>query len=221
MQTLYIDVYFLVNFTVDIISSFFALRLSRLESNMKRLIFSSLLLSLFSVFMVFIEDMLLLKYALSCATLLLSSFIIISGVSFKRRLKYVFSFIIFEGLVGGFTSFLWGVLDKHLKGGEENRVENSRLLFFAVIVLLSVGVFKMIISFFSHIESEGSVKIRIELLDKSIICDAFVDSGNMATDPMDMRPILILKPSLAKKILPINVIELSDVDGIDKEKGEE
>ena len=217
MQTLYIDVYFLVNFTVDIISSFFALRLSRLESNMKRLIFSSLLLSLFSVFMVFIEDMLLLKYALSCATLLLSSFIIISGVSFKRRLKYVFSFIIFEGLVGGFTSFLWGVLDKHLKGGEENRVENSRLLFFAVIVLLSVGVFKMIISFFSHIESEGSVKIRIELLDKSIICDAFVDSGNMATDPMDMRPILILKPSLAKKILPINVIELSDVDGIDKE----
>lgn len=217
LQTLYIDVYFLVNFTVDIISSFFALRLSRLESNMKRLIFSSLLLSLFSVFIVFIEDMLLLKYALSCATLLLSSFIIISGVSFKRRLKYVFSFIIFEGLVGGFTSFLWEVLDKHLKGGEENRVENSRLLFFAVIVLLSVGVFKMIISFFSHIESEGSVKIRIELLDKSVICDAFVDSGNMATDPMDMRPILILKPSLAKKILPINVIELSDVDGIDKE----
>lgn len=218
MQTLYIDVYFLVNFTVDIISSFFALRMSKLESNMKRLIFSSILLSLFSVFIVFIEDMLFLKYALSCATLLLSSFIIIiSGVSFKRRLKYVFSFIIFEGLVGGFTSFLWEVLDKHLKGGEENRVENSRLLFFAVIVLLSVGVFKMIISFFSHIESEGCVKIKIEVLDKSVICDAFVDSGNMATDPMDMRPILILKPSLAKSILPSNVIELSDVDGIDKE----
>ena len=217
MQTLYIDVYFLVNFTVDIISSFFALRLSKLESNMKRLIFSSILLSLFSVFIVFIEDMLFLKYVLSCAVLLLSSFIIICGVSFKRRLKYVFSFIIFEGLVGGFTSFLWEILDKYLKGGEEIRVENSRLLFFAIIVLLSVGVFKMIVSFFSHIESEGSVKIRIEVLDKSVICDAFVDSGNMATDPMDMRPILILKPTLAAQILPINVIELTDVDGIDKE----
>lgn len=217
MQTLYIDVYFLLNFTVDLISAFFALRLSKLDSSMKRLVIFSGALSLFSVLMIFMEQMLLLKYLLSCLVLIPSSFIIVYGVSFKRRVKYILSFIIFEGLVGGFASFLWEILDKYLKGGEEVEVENSRLLFFGVIVLLSVGVFKMIVSFFSHVESAGSVKIRIEFIDKVVTCDAFVDSGNMATDPMDMRPVLILKPTLAKKLLPSNVIELCDVDSIDKE----
>lgn len=217
MQTLYIDVYFLLNFTVDIISAFFALRLSKLDGTIRRLVAFAGALSLFSVLVIFIEQLLILKYMLSCLSLYFSSYIIIYGVSFKRRLKYIFSFIIFEGLVGGFTTFLWEILDKYLKGGEEAKLENSRLLFFALIVLLSVGVFKMIVSFFSHVESCGSVKIRIKFMEKSVVCDAFVDSGNMATDPMDMRPVLILKPALAKRFLPENVVELSDVDHLDKE----
>ena len=217
LQTLYIDVYFLLNFTVDLISAFFALRMSKLDSTLSRLIIFSVILSLFSVLVIFIDDMVALKYALSIAVLFVSTFIIIYRVSFKRRIKYILSFIIFEGLVGGITTFLWDILDKYLKGSEEVEVENSRLLFFAIIVMLSVGVFKMIVSFFSHIEGCESVKIRINFIEKSIVCDAFVDTGNMATDPMDMRPVLILKPELAKKILPSNVIELCDIDNIDRE----
>ena len=218
MQTLYIDVYFLLNFTVDVLSSFFALRLSKLSGSLIRLILSSLVLASFSILSLFIEEYIFLKYFLAVLSLFISSFIIIYKVSLKRRIKYIFSFIIFEGLVGGFTSFLWEILDKYLKGGiEEVELENSRLLFFAIIVLLSIGVFKMIVSFFSHIECEGSVKIKIEIAGRSVICDAFVDSGNMATDPMDMRPVLIIKPSLALRVLPKNVVELSNIDGIDRE----
>lgn len=217
MQTLYIDVYFLLNFTVDIISAFFALRLSKLRCGMIRLLLFSTSLSLFSIFVLFIEELLFLKYALSILMLLISSFIIIYRISFYRRLKYIFSFIIFEGLVGGITGFLWDLLDKYLKDAGEIGAENSELLFFAIIVLLSIGVFKMIVSFFSHVESEESVRIKIEFCGKSIMTDAFVDSGNLATDPMDMRPVLILKPTLAKQILPSSVVELSDVDSIDRE----
>ena len=217
LQTLYIDVYFLLNFTVDVISAFFALRLSKLDSTISRLILFSALLSLLSVLIIFIEDMVALKYIVSLIVLFISTYIIIYGVSFKRRIKYILSFMIFEGLVGGITTFLWDILDKYLKGSEEVEVENSRLLFFAIIVMLSVGVFKMIVSFFSHIEGCESVKIRINFIEKSVVCDAFVDTGNMATDPMDMRPVLILKPELAKKLLPSNVIELCDIDNIDRE----
>ena len=96
LQTLYIDVYFLLNFTVDFISAFFALRLSKLGSSLSRLIVFSALLSLFSVLIIFIDDFLLLKYALSIIVLLISSFIIIYGVSFKRRVKYILSFIFYN-----------------------------------------------------------------------------------------------------------------------------
>jgi sigma-E processing peptidase SpoIIGA len=216
LQTLYIDVYFLLNFTVDIISAFFALRFSRLSCSLTRLVLSSALLALSAVLIIFIEEYTLVKYALSVFVLFISSFIIIYRVSLARRMKYILSFLIFEGLVGGITSFFWELIDKHFADTGEGGVENSSLLFFALIVLLSIGVFKMIISFFSNIEGEKSVKIRIELLGMTLTCEAFVDNGNMATDPMDMRPVLILKPDLARSILPENVVELSDTDNIER-----
>jgi hypothetical protein len=39
----------------------------------------------------------------------------------------------------------------------------------------------------------------------------------MATDPMDMRPVLILKPSLARQIFPASIVELSDVDSLGRD----
>ena len=78
------------------------------------------------------------------------------------------------------------------------------------------GVFKMIVSFFSNLECEGSVKCEIRFFDKSVQTEAFVDSGNLAIDPMDMRPVLFIKKEVAQKLFPESVIELKDPDSLDK-----
>ena len=75
----------------------------------------------------------------------------------------------------------------------------------------------MIVSFFSNIESEGSVEIEIDFLGKKQRIQAFIDSGNLAVDPMDMRPVLLLKKEKAKYILPENIIELSDPDALNRD----
>ena len=75
----------------------------------------------------------------------------------------------------------------------------------------------MIISFFSNIESEGSVEIEINFLNKRHRLEAFVDSGNLAIDPMDMRPVLLIKKDAAKKILPEGIIELYNPDVLDRD----
>ena len=75
----------------------------------------------------------------------------------------------------------------------------------------------MLVSFFSNIESDGACKIEIEFLGKSYTTEAFIDSGNLALDPMDMRPVLFLKKEIAKKILPEAVTELYDPDLLDRE----
>ena len=74
----------------------------------------------------------------------------------------------------------------------------------------------MLVSFFSNIESEGSVEVEISFLDKNIKVQAFVDSGNLAVDPMDMTPVLFIKKDLAKSILPENIINLCDIDSLDR-----
>ena len=218
MQTLYIDVYFLINFTVDILALYFSVMLSKVSTTTVRLIISALIGATAAVLIVFLPESALLKLACAGVSLFFVSFFATKRVSLRRKVKFTAAFIIFEALVGAGAYFLWGILDKNLYGKFEGAggAVNRKFLFFSVIVLLSIGVFKMIVSFFSNIESEGSVEIEIEFQGRVLRTEAFVDSGNLAVDPMDMSPILLIKEGVAKDIFPVNLIDLRDPDSLDR-----
>ena len=175
--------------------------------------------ALIAIVIVFLPEYPLLKFTVSIIGLFLMGFIAPKKVAIARKIKFIFAFIIFEALVGGAVTFVWGLLDKYLSpvfSDAEGGAVNRKMLFLSLIVLLSIGVFKMIVSFFSNIESEGSVDLEISFLDKTTIVSAFVDSGNLAVDPMDMSPVLLIKNDVAKSILPENIIDLCDIDSLDR-----
>ena len=218
-KTLYIDVYFLINFTVDILSLYFASSFSKVPTSSKRLIIAALAGALIAVFVVLLPEIQVIKYLLSTVGLLIMGIIAPKKVTAKRRIKFIFAFLIFEALAGGGVSFFWGFLDKYISRlfiGIEGGAVNRKMLFLSLIVLLSIGVFKMLVSFFSNIESEGSVEIEISFLNKKKKITAFIDSGNLAVDPMDMSPVLLLKKEVAKDILPENIINLCDIDMLER-----
>jgi len=219
MKTLYIDVYFLINFTVDILSLYFAAMLSKIPTSTKRLIISSLIGAIISVFVVLAPEIALLKLLSSGIGLVFVGYITPKPITFNRRVKFIFSFIIFTALCGGLVTFLWNIFDDYLSrffaeanGGAVNR----KMLLLSIILLLSIGVFKMLVSFFSSNEKERSVDLEITFLGNSTKISAFVDNGNLAVDPMDMSPVLFLKENVAKDILPQNIIELSNIDSLDR-----
>lgn len=219
MKTLYIDVYFLINFTVDLLALYFASCFSKMPTSTKRLLISSAVGALIAVGVVLLPEYAILKFIIATAGLIAMGFIAPKRVSVRRKLKFVFAFLIFEALLGGAVSFLWGILDKYISNffdGAEGGAVNRKMLFLSLIVLLSIGVFKMLVSFFSNIESEGSVDVEISFLDNTAVVSAFVDSGNLAVDPMDLSPILLLKKEVAKTILPENIIELSNIDSLER-----
>lgn len=219
MKTLYIDVYFLINFTVDLLALYFASCFSKVPTSTKRLLISSAVGALIAVGVVLLPEYAILKFIIATAGLIAMGFIAPKRVSVRRKLKFVFAFLIFEALLGGAVSFLWGILDKYISNffdGAEGGAVNRKMLFLSLIVLLSIGVFKMLVSFFSNIESEGSVDVEISFLDNTAVVSAFVDSGNLAVDPMDLSPILLLKKEVAKTILPENIIELSNIDSLER-----
>ncbi len=219
MRTLYIDIYFLINFTVDILSLYFAAILSKTATSAKRLIISSLIGAFTAVFTVLLPEYPLLKLFFGALGLVLMSFTAPKKVLFHRRIKFTFAFLIFEALVGGAVSFIWGIMDKYISkllSGTEGGAVNRKMLFLALIILLSIGVFKMIVSFFSNAESEGNIDVEVSFLETTALFSAFIDSGNLAIDPMDMTPVLFIKPDLARTILPESIIELSNIDSLDR-----
>lgn len=219
MKTLYIDVYFLINFTVDILSLYFAAIFSKVPSTTKRLIVSSLIGAFIAVIAVFLPELPMLRLFISGAGLFLMGYIAPKKVKLKRKIKFIISFIIFSALTGGAVTFTWSIFDKFAhnlfkdaQGGSVNR----KTLLLSIILLISIGVFKMIISFFSTNESERSAELEINFLNNTSVISAFVDSGNLAVDPMDMSPVILIKENVAKTILPENIIHLCDIDSLDR-----
>lgn len=220
MRTLYIDVYFLINFIVDILALYFAVLLSKTPATPFRLVTAAIFGALFASLIIFIPEYQWLKMLLSLASLVLISFIATLRIGMRRRVKFIFAFLIFEALTGGAVYYLWTLLDTYfydslsgLDGGSVNR----KMLMLAIILLLLTGVFKMLVGVFSSNSTEKSVKIEIGFLGAHIECEALVDSGNLAIDPMDMRPVLFLKPALARRLLPSEVIDLPDPDMLERD----
>lgn len=220
IKTLYIDVYFLINFTVDLLSLYFAARFSKIPTTIKRLIIASLFGALSAVGIVFLPENTLLKFVAAAVGLLLIGFIAPKKITLRRKIKYIFAFLIFEALVGGVVTFIWGLLDRYISdffNGFEGGAVNRKMLFLSLIVLLSIGVFKMLVSLFTNVETEESVDLEIRFLNKTAIVSAFVDSGNLAVDPMDMTPVLLIKKEIAEGILPVNIDQICDIDSLDRQ----
>lgn len=219
MQTLYIDVFFLINFTVDILSLYFASMFSKTPTTTPRLIIAALLGGFVAIITVFLSEIFWLKIIVSGAGLFIIGYITPRHTGIKRKMKYIFAFIIFEALIGGIVSFAWEFLDEnvaHIFDGVASGAVNRKMLFFSLIILLSIGVLKMIVSFFSNIESEGNIEVEISFFEKKTVLTAFIDSGNLAIDPMDMSPILLIKKEAAKSFLPENIIDLLNIDLLER-----
>ena len=220
MRTLYIDVFFLVNATVDILALYFSAIFSKVPTTTRRIIISGLFGALISASVVFLPENMWIKMLSSFSGLVLTCFFATKKVSLRRKVKFVLSFLVFEALFGGIISFVWGIFDTYLYGifnSVSTSAVNRKMLYFSIIIFFAIGVFKMLISFFSNIESEGAVELEISFLNRKERVEAFIDSGNLAIDPMDMRPVLFLKRKVAEKLFPESILDLRDPDSVDRE----
>ena len=125
-----------------------------------------------------------------------------------------------ESLLGGAVHFAYSVLDRLFEGVDfdlSGGAVNRKALIFSVIILLSIGVFKLLIMLFSGDGERENVRLKIKVGEKSVETEAMVDTGNMVRDPMSMCPVIFIKSSLASRLLPQSVMELCDIDSLDAE----
>ncbi len=214
METLYIDIFFLINFTVDIVSLYFAALFSKIRTSNCKLILSSLLGAISACALILIDSF-VINLIIAVMSFLIMLFICCGRVKLKRTAIFGVSFLIFMSLIGGFVSSFWdlmsGVFEKYIIPNDQI---NRKVFFLAIIILLSIGVFKMFITVINTSNVMSSISFQIEIENKVYESEAMIDTGNLAIDPMSMRPVLIIKKTLAKKFLSDDIIDLSNIDEI-------
>lgn len=220
MVTFYIDVYFLINFTVDTLAVAFAGAFSGIPQRRARAILSAAFGAVFAVITVLMPEYISLKAFSGLFGLLAVVALYSAGVSFKRKIRFALAFLVFCGLIGGVVSYLFGLFESMLGSsfyGLQAGGTNRKLLLIAIAVLISIGVFKMIVAFFGGKVASGFITVQIDIGKLHYEADGLIDSGNLAVDPMDSSPIILIKEDAAKGFLPDTLIQLSDPDLLDSD----
>ncbi len=207
MRTLYVDVYFLINFTVDILALYFASIFSKCPAKVHRLIISSFLGAFYAVFAtVFITNE---KTSFFFSAIVLVSMVWISskGISIYRKLKFSVSFFLLQILIGGLVYYGYCILDRLFENFEYSGAggENKNLLLLSLIILLAIGFLKLAISFLGSVRSEKNAKISVYYLEREFSFDALVDTGNLAVDPLDKTPVMLINSKLCKIIFGFKI----------------
>lgn len=214
MKTLYADVYFLINFTVDILSLHFASRFAKSPTTPWRLTVGALVGGLYAVVLLFLPQSYTVFVPVSLLTLLIISWVSTRRIAFARRIRFLLSFIIFETLIGGAVYSAYIMLDDVFPEViSDTAPENKRMLIFAVIIVLVMGCIKLGLKALSGTSAERQAILRITMLDKGATVEALVDSGNLLRDPTDLSPVMLMKEAEVLRLFP----ELSDLwSSIDK-----
>ena len=217
MQVLYVDVYFLINFTVDTVALFLSVKLSHARSDIWRLMLCGVLGAIGAI----IEALSSAGFIrILCGIVFYSAVAILAfkEAAFMRRIKLLAVFLCFQMMIGGAVSYAYSLLDSHTEGIEEYFSEgtaNRKLLVFSVLILFAIGVLKLFIMLFGEQIDVESARIRIKIGASSVECEALVDSGNLVKDPMNMNPVLFIKQPIAERLLPRAILELSEIDKLD------
>lgn len=203
MRVLYIDVYFLINFTVDLLALYFSAVLLHFPISRIRLLLASAIGALFAVIAVLTYGRTLPVLGLSVVSLILMTVLIGKGSRAVRRIRFALVFLLFQMLIGGIVHWGYGFLQKRIGDLKlEKGAQNQRLLYLSVLILLAIGILRIAISLLSHTGSVRSREIEIVIEEKRYLGSALVDSGSFLRDPLDGSAVALIKPSVARRLLP-------------------
>lgn len=211
MQTIYIDVYFLINFTVDIIALHLASEFSKIKLKAIRLVLFTLFLSAVASIEVFLPGKAIFEVIVNILCILLVYFTPKRGIGAKRRMKFLISAYTLLMLIGGIVFAVFNYLKRYVGELVNNGEVNRKLLGLAIIILISVGFAKIFVSIMRDVRCEKSVKLAIYINDRDITVDCFVDTGNFLVDPIDSTPVILLKRSVGNNLFPYGIpTDISD-----------
>ena len=69
----------------------------------------------------------------------------------------------------------------------------------------------------SDTNKEKSATVKLVIGSRQCELDALVDTGNLVKDPLSMTPVMFIKRAAASRIIPRNVLELENIDSLDKD----
>ncbi len=204
MITVYIDVLFLINFSLDYMSLYLTGKLLRLKSARWRLFVASLVMAIWGVWAL----LWCASYLILMVTLIFTAALgcYISFCPLKKRFlaKSVFTLCFVGACLGGAMVLLYRFLGHLIPQVTEGNGGGVKVVVFGVIAVIS-GIFIACGNrLLTSVRGKETVDAYIRLLeDMAGSFHLLVDSGNLVCDPMSGRRVVFLSEKAAKRVFRI------------------
>ena len=219
-RTVYVDLFFLINFSMDFLCFFLTGKLLSRKLSLSRMLFASalggiyanvsLLLSLGGIFGVVLD-------VAVCMLMCLVAFWENGGV-IKNTLVYIATSMV----LGGFMTAIFALLDKAELPFDAVDSDGISVWAFAILAAVSALIFVFAGRFFRRRASKKTTSLTVHINEKRKTILAFCDSGNLLCDPISGKMCIIADAEALRGTLPDEVIDLSlDASDFEKVQGSE
>ncbi len=211
--TVYADILFLVNFSLNWFSLLLTSKIIKLKTSALRLFLSAAAGALAGTATVVFSQ------TLSVALIEIASTFLMCAIAFKAYgiwgyIKICTCLFASGVTLGGSLTLIYSFFNRT---GIELHAQND--LSSAVFILLSFAVTVSAIIFERFIISSKSAKqgeVRIELGEKSLCLPFFSDSGNFLLEPISGKPAIIIEKSMLEELLPKEFSDLNSLSSFAK-----
>lgn len=215
-QTVYIDIFFLINFTMDFLCFFLVSKLLSTRLVTKRAVLASALGGVYACASLFvyltgvtavIVDILACVAMCAVAMKPKGSF---SGI-FGFSVVYTAVSMVLGGMMTALFSFFNKMgLDKVM--GDEGDSDGISVWLFVLLAIISGAAALFGGRFFKKKSSRHEGRVEISYKGKTTYLKAMCDSGNLLVDPISGKPCIIADIAAMEKILPEGMSELLKSD---------
>lgn len=206
-QTVYVDLYFMINFSMDFLCFYLASRLLGAKLSALRAAIAAVIGGIYANLALIwglggagaiIAD--LISCALMCA--------IAFGVRKKaRRLPaYILVYVAVSMTLGGFMTALFNLLNRTALGDIRRAEEGISAWLLAVLAAVSAVMTLIGGRYFRRRTSKKNVRLKIAFDGKNTDISALCDSGNMLRDPISGKLCVIASVDAIGDILPKEVV---------------
>lgn len=205
-QIVYIDLYFLINFAMDLLGFFLVSRLLSIRHNFWRVLAAAGVGALYACLSLFVPISGFLAFAVDIIACL-----IICTIAYVKRgeLRYLAeNTIVYAAvsiLLGGFMTVLFDIfnrigMDELFDGGDSDGIS---VWLFAILAAVSGILAAKGGKFFRKKTSRRECTVRLQLDDRQVEVKALCDSGNLLRDPISALPCIMVGSDVIKKLLSV------------------
>lgn len=221
MRVLYLDILFLVNFCMDYMALYITGALRGRRRRAVPLLTAAFIGAVYAVLAVLFEGSEAIQSIIGILVSLL-----LTGIAygFQNKREFARTFLVFYAvslLLGAIITVAYSLLNRYVRGEFlKDEGGGRRMLVFLIAATVGGILIRLCGGWLAREEKMHNCRVSVWIADKKATFDALVDSGNLLTDPLSGRRVIVVGLAAVRALFPPQMIEMlekhpTDPRGID------